>query len=324
MPSQDRLPLDFAQIPMDAGVALLQRLALRLLDLLLAKETAPATLATWLSDADLRLLNGPSSGQLRRNAYAQLPSNDRWGVLRLRLGTFWRRLRGRPLRYDYSRSLGDAARGRSAPWLARIQAQIESERRLGGIGATSIPRDWWSLVGERAWRDPDFQHAVSRRVHAYLHQRMLFQRGELPAPHFAPQSFWLLIALTANGKQKGWQSWLGRGRWRAERLQLLRTLAQAEVGRLQWAGIWDQWLVIETTQRWPGCTRSLPATLHAALAALPLLAQLPEAFQFARQQDEAADLPLATVDWQKDLPSWLPAYYYSFAADELMIPITVD
>jgi hypothetical protein len=274
-------PLDFAVLPLDTGVELLQRVGARLLDQLLTSARRPE-LMDLLTRQDrnlLRLSPGRAFDRYERN-----PSPTRFGLKTLfqRPAALYRR--SRQGGYGYAAIMRDSLRnGASSEWRERLLSEVE--RLIDGVNDENIPVDWWELIAERAWGDLEFQRQSGDAARLYLRDKVLFPAGKAPCPRFAPQFFWLLILLAAYDRP----------------LAVFREAAAAQVSQPQWAGLWDQWFVREAICQWPETVFKLPSGVRRGLLALPFLENLPAKVLAVLPVDvgTAAPLNLAQTNWRE-------------------------
>jgi hypothetical protein len=304
--------LDFSSLPLHRGVVLLQKLGLSLLQALLTENKAEPVLSQMLDEDEVRLLRPVTFWTLRRHARSRGQNQPWWTLFPARMGALYNHLRRRPPGYEYQATVKMAAQGRLSLWAMRARLLSEIERRMGGIGRDRISPDWWPLIGVRAWLDPHFQYQAATLLRTHLHHRMLFALDEIPLPHLSPQTLWLLVAL-ANPVRLRWWQWL---HWdqQAQRngLLSLQRAAAEESQHLHWAHLWDQWIVSEALQHWPGAFRRLPGELRYACYRLPLVTELSlqlESLPLSIQDSDA--IHIAHPDWRHELPGWLPIYYRS-------------
>ena len=275
--------LDFAVLPLDAGVELLQRVGARLLDQLLASARRPE-LMDLLTRKDRTLLRLSSGGDLDSNEREPSPTQSVLQSLFQRPAELYSRFLPRQDDYGYAAIMREALRkGSSSEWRGRLSSEVRQE--FGDVNNHNIPVDWWALVAERAWGDLEFQRQSGDTPRLYLRNKVLFPTGKTPCLRFAPQLFWLLMLLGAGDRPLG----------------VFRGAAAAQVSQPQWAGFWDQWIVMEAICQWPESVSKLPSRVRRGLLALPLLENLPaEVLEgFTVDEETAAPVNLARANWRE-------------------------
>lgn len=296
-----RPTLDLNTVPLRAAATMLRRISEPLIDGL-ARGERPAPLS--------QIITWPEAQLLLAYAQRQNAIPLRWGVLRLwlwqtgwQISQRWRRDWQPP---DLTQHLSHAARrslqhGVSVPRWELIAAHW-LDRRVGGVSARWLAQPFWTLAGTLAWSDAHTQAETARTLLATLQRRVLFEPDAPSLPLLVPQTCWTLIALAEIGRPSRWHLPLRRRRTVAalRRLQHIATLHALAPG---WAGLWDQWVLLEALRLWPGALDRCTAQLRTALLALPLREQLG-----LPPVTPSAALPpvaLAAAGWEQHIPSWL-------------------
>ena len=180
------------------------------------------------------------------------------------------------------------------------------------------------MLGYLAWTEPTFCRRFGQLVQRRLLHDGLFLDGLPPLPSFHPNTFWLLLHLVGT-RPHGWRDVLQPSRRRKRRvLRAIQRRTRHLIVQTQWAGWWDQWLLVEILSRHPRMVEALPSAFRAALHALPYLEQRglnqpppkrrvhrflarliprPMAKRPQQQPRHRPTFSLATPNWQSQRPS---------------------
>ncbi len=270
---------DFKTIPVEDAARLLRTLGNTLFQALLAGESRP-DLAKLTGDEAWRALQHPLPGWVWQ---AMSPRRDLYGLV-----------------------MKARSRQPNALWRGQFVRQLALEMQL--TQRFRAPYPWWELIGQRAWLDLNFQRRVRYAVIKHMKTRVLFSLSQWPHPRFHPNSFWLLIALTdVPAPAPHWRFWRRQGI-----AATLHRIAVRQSLNEQWAGIWDQWLILTAILRWHREQERLPPELWNAILALPLWRALPSTGHLPALPDavpETSGITLARADKEDVLPPWLPDYF---------------
>lgn len=228
---------------------------------------------------------------------------------------------------SFARLSNDVVHGRqtTAQWQSGL---IAAARRAAGLNdGYALPSGGWEALGRWAWGGPAFQRDAVALLEAKLRANVLFVGGDWstlrqPTLSLSPQTIWLLLALAAPHRIAPRPSWLRRlmaearaalvalraRRWPWPRRRDDSELASAmfvELGRRHglvpgWAGVWDQWLLLQAVRRWPGDDAG---PVRAAIAALPLAGP-----------PRPGGLSLARPHWSNECPAWFQTWWTRTAA----------
>jgi hypothetical protein len=197
-------------------------------------------------------------------------------------------------------------------WHSQVWGQLRA--RLGWATLGYVPDFLWATVAERAWSSPAFQREATLLARSILQTQYLFPAGSLPAPIFAPGTFWALIVLAEarrtlplkpqvralfslsvlrsparTVRQLGsigrtlWgrlprASWMWLPTARARRQRAAEHLRQrAEVELLAtggWASFWDQYVMTEAVISWHHGAPAVRAPVRRALTEMPVAQEL--------------------------------------------------
>jgi hypothetical protein len=207
-----------------------------------------------------------------------------------------------------------------ATWRAVTEREIA--RLIGTPDFKGLPTPLWKLLGTYAWRDLDFQVQVAEKIETEIARRTLFQVGQFQTMLIAPKTCWLLLALacahtlhsrTSLGKAgmtvrsglasallfRGKRSIMERLRPDERRvLELLQAKGEQFGLRPEWAGLWDQWLLLEAYRYWG--TDWMPTNVRDALHALPLHQLRPG----NTHTDSLGAVSIAHPSWAEQLERW--------------------
>lgn len=287
-------------IPLPAASALLRRLGLSLVEAV-ARRTSPPALARLIgrNEVDLLLPFAGIGGAVPLTPHTLRP----W--LRQIL---WYGARGLAPTWAPPILVGDLQRaanaalhsGANARTWGRI-ARAWIERAVGGVSPRWVAVPFWAAAGELAWGDAAFQAEVAHLLIDELRRRVIFTPGAPPRPLIATRTFWALIALAELGRPAPWRLLLRR---RAAVHGLRRLKSHAAVTALApgWAEVWDQWLLIEAVRLWRLDDKAVAPELRAAIAELPLHAELG---QGGVTPPEPPPVALAAVGWEVQLQPWI-------------------
>jgi len=220
------------------------------------------------------------------------------------------RVTGKEPVLQYEEAVNRAIAGKLSPraWRARVLGQLKL--RFGGLPSIYLPDDLWPVLTEVAWRDLDFQYWVAAQVRIYFRPQVLFKPGEVPFAELSPKTMWVLIVLSGAGISRPSRSFIPGQRTILRAVRRLQGTGQRQALESPgWAGFWDQWVISEALQRWPGALKSLDAELRDALLALPLLTiTSPEtlAQQDKKRKSKTETRQLAVLNWKKEMPEWFP------------------
>ncbi|MGE3909151.1 MAG: hypothetical protein AB7K36_07365 [Chloroflexota bacterium] len=315
--------IDFASLPLEDATRLLRDLGLEVLRRALLGRASGSrpVLADLLPAAQARRLAPRREGRLAPVSY------------RVTLG----------------QALGQGISLRA--WRSRVWGQLRERLGRGSLGY--VPDFLWPTVAERAWRSPEFQRQAALLARSILQEQYIFPPGGLPVPMLAPQTYWTLLLLAEarptpaiwlhlrelfrletlrSGRRLGGEvAAIGRALWaripsstwtwlptsKSRRFRAARYLGQqASVQVLateHWAGFWDQYVIGESIIHWHGARPSLHPLVRAALADLPVVAEmLRRVFSHrsdAQRAQASAPSSLAHPEWARDRPAWLASQY---------------
>lgn len=187
--------------------------------------------------------------------------------------------------------------------------------------ATAFPDLLFPLAGQMAWSDSAFQHAVLIQVYQRFYKTLIFLPDEIVTVHFSPRVFWVLIAMTQKPPRpfhqvvarslvrRGWLPRRGEAKEEehATHLEQAAELFQAVALRLalvpNWAGFWDQWLLLDALVKWRPAEGRLDPRLQSALANLPLVKRtISDWVKPARKGGAYPDLAIPSE--QSAYPAW--------------------
>ncbi len=346
--------LDLRAVPLMPAAAVLRWFGCALLDAVLKEQDSPALaelaarpdllagidagLAECVSASEVaaalpRVLALPYGGKLRPLPAIEDERQTMLDVVRFaarRLRAWW------AARGDYAVTADAAAlrarlratlSPRSTSRHAELLLPYVLDRSLGGVSPDWLPDRLWATAAEAAWREPLAAVAHARALRAALGRRTLFLSSTPPFPVpppfpvLAPRTLWALIALTRSGGPAPRRGPARLRRWRrvaraGDGLERLRDAATHQVLSVGgWAGLWDQWVMLEAWDLWSGGRERIHPTLQDALERLPLrtwgavraqaAAGQRTGPQTAGAQGEAQGPVLAAPDWDADLPPWL-------------------
>jgi len=164
----------------------------------------------------------------------------------------------------------------SSAWSGSLSAEqwrLRTRDRLAyALGASPfhiLPDAFWPLATHMAWEDPMFCHQYAGLVVGILKKEPPLINGLVPHISFSPITFQVLILLAAN-KQPFSISLSGQ-RALVRITNRLRQGSAMMVSENQWAGFWDQWLIVRALRYWPEGAEELAPSLRRILARLPLL-----------------------------------------------------
>lgn len=218
--------IDFQKIPLEEAAAILRAIGQTLFEGLMApkpqltwpKKWPEQTYKLWTTQ---ELWPGPGSDKKKKVGRLKKMwkrAGQRYRLKQIMSGkTDWDRFRG-TFRQDAIRAM-------------------KVDTYLG------LTQQMWQLAAEAAWQDVHFQHMIFREVDRRLRSEVLLMGGRPPHAYISSKALWALVALAAKQPLK-----------RRERrtiepaLRQLRTglgaLANRIVMEPDWAGFWDQWLLI--------------------------------------------------------------------------------
>ncbi len=291
--------LDFTAMPMAETVQLLRQVGAGLIDAI--AEQRPAALSRLIEPRQVPLLL-PFAGR-RQSVPFDRDTLGAWvRQLGWRIARPWRRIWSPPdLAGHLSVSSLHAlyAGYPEEDWRALVQHWMG--RALGGVAPDWLAASFWPLAGELAWNESVFQAGCSRTLISALSRRVLFSPDGPPLPQIAPRTFWALIAIAPVGRIPLRPFGLRRHRVSAG-LQRLRKQSAVLAQAPEWAGLWDQWLIVEALRVWPGVAGYTPRPLREAVLALPLRPLLEPGANAAA--DRGAP-PLAAPGWDTQIPPWI-------------------
>jgi len=207
-------------------------------------------------------------------------------------------------RLAYRSIVKHAIINRITPRARRLLLEERLASRLEGVWL--MPDEMWDLVAETAWTEPRFRYLVSRKVRAYLHDRVVFSIGEIPSVSLAKQTFWLLLAMEQEPPSSLRARFSARKRRRSAALAQFRALAMDRILAEGWAGFWDQWLIAQMLRANPRAPFALHPKLREAVTSLPLLKKAHLRYEPISDRR----IPqLAHAHWDVDLPGWLEQFY---------------
>lgn len=209
-----------------------------------------------------------------------------------------------------------------------VQTQMQAGTMLG------LTPEMWCLAGQAAWLGPDFQHPINRILDQRLRSEVLLKGGRPPRVFISPRTIWALLALASLQPVAGRINRKMDSQLRKLRLPLGELAQQIAMGT-DWAGFWDQWLLIRALPlvrvRFPDhevpllhALKDLPLRKAAGSKALPPK-PLPPRFFLAKwwwylrfgmasigrgwrafiRKPLAPPQPLADPDWRHQAPGWL-------------------
>lgn len=283
--------LDLTQLPLSQTVTMLRGLGRRLFSAALA-ASPPPSLPALLADQNDMLGAQWQAYRARRRHRQSIVGGSQPAIVRARI--FIARALRRAAADSYERTLADTLSGRLAEPAWRARLEDEFERQLGLTVPPFAPDPFWPLLSLAAWNDLGFQHALALELWEYLRPRTLCIPRDIGRAFWSPNTFWALIDLTAPGSLRRRQHLV------FDAGQRLRIEAQRQALVGEWAGFWDQWLLLRARTFWP--QDAGPSLLRQAVEALPLSETQPA----GRDQKTGSPPPLARAGWLQEAPSWYP------------------
>jgi len=258
--------LDFSRLPIKEIILILRRLAMRLLEELLAPPCEVGKvlsikpqpgLKSILTAQDIKIL-------ARANVWKVKFSGSR------KTGRI-----SKNLREDLSRALNKLVTKSINGKITAQQWQIAVCNRialaLGGTRGDILPDDLWATAAEAAWCSEDFQLSIAMKINDWLRIMRLLVPYEPPIVILSPITYWVLIAL-AQVKPLKFYHWFSKKKRAGLRVsRRFQKEAQWQMIKNEWAGFWDQWIIQLASQRWPSAFSQLEDRLCKALTGLPLL-----------------------------------------------------
>jgi hypothetical protein len=258
--------LDFNHLPMEEIIQVLRRLGLKLLEDLLEERSRrkpgkplpvmpQPILQDFLSKPEIQKLSEAEIWQLKRAPKTgRIPGN---------------------LREELPKALKKMAPKAVKGKVSFRNWQLGSNNRLalalGGTRGNIIPDALWPLTASSAWNDPGFQFTAAQKIIQHLRNHNLMIPYQFPDIELSDKTFWFMILL---GKKRplNYRYFFSRKERNGARIiHRLQELAQREITVSEWAGFWDQWIILQASQRWPEGFRALDPRISKALVALPLL-----------------------------------------------------
>lgn len=289
--------LDLAQLPLPETVTMLRGLGRRLFSAALA-AAPPPPLPALLADQNDMLGAQWQAHRARRRHRQSIVGGSQPAIVRARI--FIARALRRSPADSYERTLADALSGRLAEPAWRARLEDEFERQLGLTVPPFAPDPFWPLLSLAAWNDLSFQHALALELWEYLRPRTLCIPRDIDHAFWSPNTFWALIDLTAPGSLTRRQRWSRNRRLAFDAGQRLRAEARRQALVGEWAGFWDQWILLRARTFWPQDAGS--SLLRQAVEALPLSETQPA----VREHKAGSPPPLARAGWRGEAPSWYP------------------
>ncbi len=227
--------------------------------------------------------------------------------------------------------------------------QSITRRELSSLtlaGYDLLPKIYWPLAAQAAWRNPEFQLRFGYLVWSYLRCACLFTPDEVSAPTFSPQTFWALILLLdlrpnttpsrgldgmlnglressgalkdifqqANPKNSPAQAnseLVPSPAWLGGAAKTLRATALEEAGAPGWAGFWDQWLLARAVAAWAPVPEGDTQEFYQALLDLPVMKdQIPQIVESYRSKYNWQKPPAIKLD-RPFVPGEKPGWYRS-------------
>ena len=194
----------------------------------------------------------------------------------------------------------------------------EVRRRLGMSDENQIPADLWGLIGQCAWLDPEFVYQTAYRIEDAIRHRTLLRHNEFMTMCISPNTIWLLFALTGGHEEpKGTQKIRPRAsKEQPVDIQAVNAASKnalnnlAKIGSMlglgagEWAGLWDQWLLLESQK---ALSSGWTGELKEALLSLPLhRSRLPHNDQEAKDSPKVKmnAIRLGRNNWNQQTPQW--------------------
>jgi hypothetical protein len=257
--------LDFNRLPIKEIILILRRLAMRLLEELLAPYEVGKVLSVKPQPELKAILTKQDIKILARTSVWKVKFSGSRKTGRIR----------KNLREELSRSLNKLVTKSINGKISAHQWQIAVCNRmalaLGGTRGDILPDDLWATAAEAAWCSEDFQLSVAMIINDWLRSMRLLVPYELPIVILSPITYWVLIAL-ANVKPLKFHHWFSKKKRASIRVnRRFQKEAQWQMIKNEWAGFWDQWIIQLASQRWPSAFSQLENRLCKTLMGLPLL-----------------------------------------------------
>jgi hypothetical protein len=257
--------LDFTSLPIKEIILILRRLALRLLEELLAPPCEVGKVLSVKPQPELKSISTKPDIQVMSRA-------NIWKVKYS--GTQKTGRIHKNLREELPRTLNKLVIKSINGKISAHQWQIAVCNRialaLGGTKGDILPDDLWSTAAKAAWCSEDFQLSAAVTINDWLRKMRLLVPYELPFVILSPITFWVLIAL-AQVKPLKFHHWFSKTKRADIRVnRRLQKEAQWQMIKNEWADFWDQWIIQLASQRWPSAFSQLENRLCKALMGLPL------------------------------------------------------
>ena len=277
-PDGNTIPYDLTLIPLQDTAVLLREVGEKLLVSLLREESRPV-LTAYISSQLSQRLALPRGAVVSKSeiTYADLLSQSVYGQL-----------------------------SKSA-WIGGVGGRVA--RAIGLDSSQLFPDIAWPLVAELAWHHLDVQHRVAGWIHEYLHTRTFILPGERSLAQLSLKTFWVLIALSAATQSNLPRRASQEERWHYTAASHLQEIAQRQALTPDWAGFWDQWVLLKALQAWQPKGTTLDVRFFHALLALPLVRlAAPELSNKLLQEQQGlapgTAIKLATPEWKEEMPKW--------------------
>ncbi len=258
--------LDFNRLPIKEIILILRRLAMRMLEELLAPPCEVGKVLSIKPQPGLKsILTAQDIKILARASVWKVKFSGSRKTGRI----------SKNLREDLSRALNKLVTKSINGKITARQWQIAVCNRialaLGGTRGDILPDDLWATAAEAAWCSEDFQLSIAMKINDWLRIMRLLVPYEPPIAVLSPITFWVLIAL-AQVKPLKFYHWFSKKKRAGLRVsRRFQKEAQWQMIKNEWAGFWDQWIIQLASQRWPSAFSQLEDRLCKALTGLPLL-----------------------------------------------------
>ncbi len=327
MENEGKIPIiDFTSLPVSGTITLLRTIGQHLLTCVL-KGLQPDLLEQLNQDqARLLVTHLGRTPRPSRQFYAHkswtssLPARVRDHVLRL--------LR-QDKRFPFAQSVEMMISGQlsTASFVARTGDELSYALELPE--GYHFPADLWGILGRYAWDDLQFRHHIVEVLERELRSRTLFSAAlkpqenneprdhPFPTMHLTPQLFWLLISMAVSTIHFKRSYRILPARRRIRKALLLLQKEGLRQGLMpEWAGLWDQWVLLEAATHWN--MEQLSDDLQQVLAELPLalfrarsirlsednMGGLIKAINQTQGEQRPQKVAIAQKNWADRMPGW--------------------
>lgn len=218
----------------------------------------------------------------------------------------------------YSRVVEDVIRRRITLITWEQKAAAELNHILGLTGKYLVPDDFWSVLGKRAWLDLEFRGQIAFLMESYLRQRTLFTLNKMndqPIISLDPSTLWFLIALTGPASKGQPRRLFGgvfqRSAARNKIIHHLQSIGEQICFKGNWAGLWDQWILIEAANAWS--VSGIPSSLVKSIRNFPLACpdQGQETGANTAPAPKESQVDISKPQWYWETPIWFKPWWES-------------